>query len=360
MDRPNGILDYLDFAKRYVADCEERYGLEAVELMLDAAHALMGQGVFRYPRASKLKLADYERGGANASATRRTIATSGGRCRRRWPRRTTASPTRRPGSDTRALRLPEENILYFLEKNSPKLRIWQRELLRIVRNVAQYFYPQRQTKLMNEGCATFVHYTIVNRLYDKGLISEGALLEIVHSHANVVAQFDYNDQRFSGSNPYALGFAMMQDIQRICIARPRRTGLGSPTLRAGNWPAVMRDVWANYRDDPSSGSSCRRASSANSGCSRSPTKRPIRRSGGGHRRRRRLSPRAVQTRRQLRRRDQRTRHSGRRGRFHGRPPLVLHHHLRNGVGLSDVGKEATLRDIRRLWGYEVRLEETSD
>ena len=95
----------------------------------------------------------------------------------------------------RRLRLPEENLLYFLEKNSPTLQDWQRELLRIVRNLAQYFYPQRQTKLMNEGCATFVHYTIVNRLYDEGLISEGALLEILHSHANVVAQFDFDDQR---------------------------------------------------------------------------------------------------------------------------------------------------------------------
>ena len=54
---PAGILDYLDFAKRYVAACEERYGVEAVETTLDAAHALMGQGVFRYRRAAKLKLA---------------------------------------------------------------------------------------------------------------------------------------------------------------------------------------------------------------------------------------------------------------------------------------------------------------
>ena len=53
------------------------------------------------------------------------------------------------------------------------LEPWQREILRIVRVIAQYFYPQRQTKVMNEGCATFVHYTIMNALFDKGLISEG-------------------------------------------------------------------------------------------------------------------------------------------------------------------------------------------
>ena len=45
-----GILDYLEFAKRYIAQCEERYGQLAVERVLDAAHALMNQGVHRYPR----------------------------------------------------------------------------------------------------------------------------------------------------------------------------------------------------------------------------------------------------------------------------------------------------------------------
>src|ERR1700761_837985 len=46
----SGILDYLAFAKRYVADCEDRYGEANVERLLDSAHALMGQGVHRYPR----------------------------------------------------------------------------------------------------------------------------------------------------------------------------------------------------------------------------------------------------------------------------------------------------------------------
>ncbi|MGO8134301.1 SpoVR family protein, partial [Rhizobium ruizarguesonis] len=43
-----GILEYLDFAKGYITRCEERYGATAVERTLDAAHALMSQGVHRY------------------------------------------------------------------------------------------------------------------------------------------------------------------------------------------------------------------------------------------------------------------------------------------------------------------------
>ena len=141
-----------------------------VESVLDAAHALMGQGVFRYRRAAKLNLAEYERAGASGSRNEERDYSD---LWRTVPRRAHAQ-----GADARArprrrerkqrLRLPEENLLYFLEKNSPILQDWQRELLRIVRNVAQYFYPQRQTKLMNEGCATFVHYYIVNKLYDRG------------------------------------------------------------------------------------------------------------------------------------------------------------------------------------------------
>src|SRR5262245_17706102 len=83
---------------------------------------------------------------------------------------------------------------------------WHRELLRIVRLIAQYFYPQRQTKLMNEGAATFCHYRIMTRLHDTGPIDDAAYLEFLHSHTNVVMQPGYSDPRYSGVNPYALGF----------------------------------------------------------------------------------------------------------------------------------------------------------
>src|SRR6185436_7946472 len=45
--QPDHIIDYLAFAKRYVSECEERHGQDAVENVLDAAHALMNQGVSR-------------------------------------------------------------------------------------------------------------------------------------------------------------------------------------------------------------------------------------------------------------------------------------------------------------------------
>jgi stage V sporulation protein R len=45
---PDAIIDYLVFARRYISECEERYGIDEVESMIDACHALMNYGVDRY------------------------------------------------------------------------------------------------------------------------------------------------------------------------------------------------------------------------------------------------------------------------------------------------------------------------
>ena len=50
----DAIIDYLLFAKKYIAKCEERYGIDAVEEILDACHALKHYGVYRYKHPAKL------------------------------------------------------------------------------------------------------------------------------------------------------------------------------------------------------------------------------------------------------------------------------------------------------------------
>ena len=247
----DAILDYLDFAKGYISRCEERYGLDAVEEVLDAAHALMDQGIFRFRRKPRLS-AEKEKARA-----RERQAYEDRTFNDLWRTLPKGEAQIEPGEAERLLaerkkklKLPEENLLYFIEKNSPSLETWQREILRIVRNISQYFYPQKQTKVMNEGCACFVHYYIVNELFDRGLITEGALLEILHSHSNVVFQPEFDDQRYSGINPYALGFGMMQDIRRICSEPTDEDRDWFPEIAGcGDWRAVLKDAWANYRDE---------------------------------------------------------------------------------------------------------------
>jgi stage V sporulation protein R len=244
----DGILDYLEFAKRYVTHCEERHGRLAVEQTLDAAHALMSHGVDRYPGKKSLDLrAEEKRAGRRRAHEEaafndlwRTVP--GGKVKTG----TVLDVERR----RQMLGLPQENLLYFLEKTAPRLRPWQREILRIVRHIAQYFYPQSQTKVMNEGTATYVHYRIMSRLHQQGRLSDGNFLEFLQSHTNVVFQPEFDDPRYSGFNPYALGFAMMQDIERIVTNPEAEDREWFPDIAGkGDAMGVLRDVWANYRDE---------------------------------------------------------------------------------------------------------------
>ena len=243
-----GILPYLDFAKKYIAKCEDEFGQEEVERILDSAHALMDQGVFRYSRPPRLSDADkLARAVARAEHEQKTFNDI-------WR---TLPNTVEPDDDREErvgeaanIKLPEENILYFIEKASPVLKPWQREIVRIVRNVSQYFYPQKQTKVMNEGCATFTHHYIMNALYDKGMISEGAVMEFLHSHSSVVFQPAFDDPRYSGINPYALGFAMMEDIRRMSERPDAEDREWFPEIAGkGDWRCVLKDAWANFRDE---------------------------------------------------------------------------------------------------------------
>ncbi|WP_295886031.1 SpoVR family protein [uncultured Thiohalocapsa sp.] len=240
----DAIIDYLVFARSYIAECEERYGQEEVELLLDSCHALMNYGVDRYKRPSPLSMAEEKRRQAEREAYLqsqvndlwRTLPVDpsgegGGRHERRFPEE------------------PQENLLYFIEKNAPLLEPWQREVVRIVRKIGQYFYPQRQTQVMNEGWATFWHYTLLNRLYDDGMVTDGFMMEVLQSHTNVVFQPDFDSPYYSGINPYALGFAMMRDIRRICEAPTDEDRYWFPDIAGGDWLKVLDFAMRNFKDE---------------------------------------------------------------------------------------------------------------
>jgi spore cortex formation protein SpoVR/YcgB (stage V sporulation) len=122
--------------------------------------------------------------------------------------------------------------------------------VRIVRLAGQYLYPQRLTKVMNEGAATFVHYHIMNRLHERGEIDDGSFFEFLTSHTNVITQPGFDHPAFSGFNPYAVGFGMMQDIARICTTPDEEDRIWHPDI-AGNGDAIgtLKEIWANFRDD---------------------------------------------------------------------------------------------------------------
>ncbi len=240
----SSIIDYLVYAKNYVAVCEERHGLDAVEELLDSCHALMNHGVDRYRRPSKLSLAQEQARQKDREAYAQQQIND------LW--RTLPRKAEKAAGEKEARRFPEEpqeNLLYFIEKNAPLLEPWQREIVRIVRKVAQYFYPQRQTQVMNEGWATFWHHKLLNTMYDDGHMTDGMMIEWLKSHTNVVYQPPVGHKHYSGINPYALGFAMYTDIKRICEQPTDEDRAWFPAIAGSDWLETLDHAMRNFKDE---------------------------------------------------------------------------------------------------------------
>ena len=239
----DSIIDYLVYARNYIAECEARHGISAVEDVLDSCHALMSHGVDRYKRPRKLSLAHEETQRRDREAHLQSQINELWRTLPRSKKRQAAADEKRFPPQ------PEENLLYFIEKNAPHLDPWQREIVRIVRKVAQYFYPQRQTQVMNEGWATFWHYTLLNTLYDQGQLTDSFMMEFLSSHCNVVFQPPVTASYYNGINPYALGFAMMRDIRRICESPTEEDRRWFPHLAGAPWLDSLDFAMRNFKDD---------------------------------------------------------------------------------------------------------------
>ncbi len=239
----DAIIDYLVFARNYIAECEERYGAEEVELLLDSCHALMNYGVDRYKRPAPLSLAKERQRQQEREAYLQSQVND------LWRTIPTREQAEDGGNSRRFPPEPQENLLYFIEKNAPLLEPWQREVVRIVRKLGQYFYPQRQTQVMNEGWATFWHYTLLNELYDRGKVNEGFILEFLQSHTNVVYQPTFDSPYYNGINPYALGFAMMRDIRRICENPTEEDRRWFPDIAGSDWVKTLDFAMRNFKDE---------------------------------------------------------------------------------------------------------------
>ncbi len=239
----DSIIDYLVYARDYVAECEERHGMDAVEELLDSCHALMSHGVDRYRRSQKLSLAQEELRRKDREAYLQQQVNDLWRTLPKMAEKQVEKKVRRFPPE------PQENLLYFIEKNAPLLEPWQREIVRIVRKIAQYFYPQRQTQVMNEGWATFWHYTLLNAMYDEGWLTDGFMIEFLRSHTNVIYQPPITHPAFSGINPYTLGFSMFSDLRRICQDPTDEDREWFPDIAGSNWIETLDYAMRDFRDE---------------------------------------------------------------------------------------------------------------
>jgi stage V sporulation protein R len=101
-------------------------------------------------------------------------------------------------------RAPQRDLLLFLAAESPTLEEWERDVLGIVRGEMLYFYPQMQTKIINEGWASYWHVQIMRELD----LTTDEHLDFAQLHSSVL-------QPSPGRlNPYYLGFTILNDIER--------------------------------------------------------------------------------------------------------------------------------------------------
>lgn len=233
------IIDYLKYARNYIKSCEERYGEKEVEYLLDACHSLQNHGVDKYKKSGKLS---EEMSHNRAKMWENYAEQTFNDLWRTVPKKEKFNFELRQD-------IHEENLLYFIEKHSPILEDWQREIVRIVRKIAQYFYPQRQTQLLNEGTATFYHFHIMTEMHEQGLITDGSYIEFLTSHCNVITQPSWESKYYTGINVYALGFAMLMDIKRMCMNPDAEDLKWFPDICNTDWKETVKYVIENYRDE---------------------------------------------------------------------------------------------------------------
>jgi stage V sporulation protein R len=101
-------------------------------------------------------------------------------------------------------RLPEKDLLFYLMKHSPSLQTWQRDAIAMVHEEMEYFVPQMQTKIMNEGWASIWHARIMRELD----LADDEHIEFANLHAGVVSP------QKGQLNPYYLGYKIYEDIER--------------------------------------------------------------------------------------------------------------------------------------------------
>jgi stage V sporulation protein R len=177
-----------DRVRGYIED--PSIGLESVEKRLDAAHAVSLQ--CHRNLAVRRRTVEEERAALMESA--RPLEDPFQAIHRR------AAYT--PPDLNKIPPAPDDNLLLFIRDHNPRLANWEKDVLTIVHEEAQYFIPQIETKIMNEGWATYWHKKILDSLE----LPEDLHLEFIVRHNQVVRPFERD------LNPYQVGLALWTDI----------------------------------------------------------------------------------------------------------------------------------------------------
>jgi stage V sporulation protein R len=181
-----------------VRDYELEYGRDRVEKLLDAGLALQ-EHVDASPVGRRKRRMEQRKGAGEKRQRPQTRKTPYDDL---WEIGEKAADVRE--TDVRKFpESPEKDIMLFLIEHSPVLEEWERDVLSMLREEMLYFWPQMETKIMNEGWATYWHLRIMRELD----LDESDAIEFAKMHSGVVVP------SLTSINPYHLGLAIWEDIE---------------------------------------------------------------------------------------------------------------------------------------------------
>lgn len=229
---PKDMVERMAAHAEKIRDYELKYGREWVEKTLDAVLAIQEHVDFRSHIASsstkeevsKVKVSLKHQGASCSGNCTGSQACSGNcssgkstvkeQCHRNPQMKTRKKRTSLPYEDLWEDLLEDdceilpsqeyEDLLLYIMKFSPGLKEWQRDIISIVREESLYFYPQIETKIINEGWATFWHAKIMRELN----LTDAESLEFALMHSQVV------QPSRMGLNPYYLGVKLWENLEK--------------------------------------------------------------------------------------------------------------------------------------------------
>lgn len=104
---------------------------------------------------------------------------------------------------------PERDLLWLVAQYAPELEGWERDIFLAVREESFYFYPVFATQIMNEGWASYWHARL---LREADFLPQGAYVDAIKCHSDVVRPIAGDQQVALAVNPYHLGFSMWERI----------------------------------------------------------------------------------------------------------------------------------------------------
>lgn len=253
------ILADISSLREFQFECEQKYGWKEVSDFIDFCHAMQFMDTPDTANKKPLSRKDREE---KAQKIKEAMSKTGIR-ESVFDHGAAESFNKANAGNDNGSRKGPRNILAYMADNAPHLADWQRHFMRMRSSLSQYFKPQIYTQVLNEGIATFTHDKILTSLFDIGLIDYGMYQEFKHSHHQVIYQPSaVQKQRnprtgdienvFVGANmnPYALGYGILVDIERICMEPNEEDKRWFPYIAGnGDWLGTIKHIMESCNDE---------------------------------------------------------------------------------------------------------------